>query len=77
MKNALDFQNIAWPKKLTTSFLIDYMIKEIKEQQLLNNNGKLIASHMAKSLHVSHEDTENILKKIDVLTAYDGMKLVF
>lgn len=53
------------------------MIKEIQEQKLVKDDGKLIASHMARTLHGSHEETENILKKIGVLTAYDGLKISF
>ncbi len=51
------------------------MINEIRNRNMLAEHGKIIASHMAKALHVSHEDTAEILKRIDVLTAYDGMKI--
>ncbi|MBQ7794898.1 MAG: hypothetical protein IJ366_10335 [Clostridia bacterium] len=58
-----------------TISMLRTMIKEIKERNILKDNGRLIASHLAKTLHGSHEETELILNKIDVLTAYDGMKL--
>lgn len=51
------------------------MTKEIKEKQLLTENGMLVASHLARTLHVSHEKTVEILKKLDMLTAYDGMEI--
>ncbi|MBQ7901535.1 MAG: hypothetical protein IJ365_06190 [Clostridia bacterium] len=51
------------------------MIKEIKDKNLLNDGGRLVASHMARTLHGSHEETQNILKKIDVITAFDGMNI--
>lgn len=51
------------------------MVKEIAQQNLLNQNGRLVASHLARTLHGSHEQTERILAELDMLTAYDGMKL--
>ena len=44
---------------------------------MLDDNGVLVASHLARTLHGSHEETSKILKEINMLTAYDGMKLVF
>ena len=44
---------------------------------MLDDNGMLVASHLARTLHTSHEETNKILEKIDMLTAYDGMKLMF
>jgi phosphoribosyl 1,2-cyclic phosphate phosphodiesterase len=57
--------------------MLRMMVKEIGERKMLAENGKLIASHFAKSLHGTHEETENILSEINVLTAYDGLKLDF
>lgn len=57
--------------------MLRVMINEIRNKQMINPDGTLIASHMAKELHISHEDTEEILKRINVLTAYDGMRIVF
>lgn len=51
------------------------MIAEIKERELLQDGGKLIASHLARTLHKSHEDTAACLKEMDMITAYDGMKV--
>lgn len=53
------------------------MIKEIKAKELVCDNGMLIASHLARTLHLSHEETESILNKIDMITAYDGLKISF
>lgn len=51
------------------------MIAGIRERQLLCSDGKLIATHMARTLHKSHEDTEQCLKEMGMITAYDGMKV--
>ena len=51
------------------------MVDGIRERDLLKDDGKLVASHMARTLHESHEDTEACLKGLSMLTAYDGMNL--
>lgn len=57
--------------------MIRFMVKEIENVKILSPNAKMIASHIARTLHVSHEDTERTLKEIDVMTAFDGMKVEF
>ena len=57
--------------------MLRMMIREIKEKELLKENGKLIASHIARTLHGTHEETADILKEIDMITAYDGMTVQF
>lgn len=49
------------------------MTDEIKRKQLLRDGGKMVASHMARTLHVSHEDTAKILERMDMIAAYDGL----
>jgi len=51
------------------------MIAEIKEKELLNEGGRMIATHMARTLHRSHEDTAVILKEMEMIAAYDGLKV--
>jgi len=51
------------------------MVKEIKEKNLLRDGGRLVASHMARTLHVSREDTTAILREMDMIAAYDGLRL--
>lgn len=53
------------------------MISEIQDKNLLQNGGKMIASHMARTLHNSHEDTSKCLKELNMLAAYDGMEVHF
>lgn len=38
------------------------------------NNGKVFISHIAPSLHKSHAETEELLKKNGVQVAYDGLE---
>ena len=51
------------------------MIAEIKEKEILQDGGKMIATHMARTLHKSHEDTAECLKEMDMIVAYDGMNV--
>ena len=51
------------------------MIVEIKAKELLNEGGRMIATHMARTLHKSHEDTAAILKEMEMIAAYDGLKV--
>ncbi len=53
------------------------MTDEIKAKSLMADGGQMIASHMARTLHISHEDTQAVLEKIGMLTAYDGMTAEF
>lgn len=53
------------------------MTKEITEQQLLTTNGNFVASHLARTLHSSHEETAEILKEFNMITAYDGLNILF
>lgn len=53
--------------------MLRMMIKEIQNVNMLNENGKVIASHMARTLHSSHVETAGILKELGLETAYDGM----
>lgn len=53
------------------------MVKEINDRKMLTDNGKLIASHLARTLHVPHEETSEILDKIGMMTAFDGMEITF
>lgn len=55
--------------------MIRKMVEEINAKELMKEGGKLIASHMARTLHKSHEDTAEILEKINMITAFDGMKV--
>ncbi len=53
------------------------MTKGIREAGLLKDGGQLIASHMARTLHGSHEETAAILAEFGMIAAYDGMRVEF
>lgn len=57
--------------------MLRIMTKNIKNEGLLALGGKLVASHLARTLHTSNEETVKVLKKLDMITAYDGMTLSF
>ena len=52
-------------------------MKEITAQNLLAESGIAVASHFARTLHKSHEETADILKEFKMTAAYDGMRLEF
>lgn len=52
------------------------MTKEILERKMLKESGVFVASHLARTLHTSHEETEKLLKKSNILTAFDSMELL-
>ena len=57
--------------------MLRFMIKEIKEKDMVKQGGRLIASHLARTLHKTHEETAQIFKELDMLTAFDGMRVGF
>ena len=57
--------------------MLRIMADGIRTSGMLLENGKIVASHFARTLHVSHEDTREVLEQMDVITAYDAMALEF
>lgn len=57
--------------------MLKIMLGGIKIHELISDKTLLIASHLARTLHVSHEETEEILKSLGMITAFDGLKLTF
>lgn len=53
------------------------MVQEMNNVEMMNENGKIIATHLARTLHEPHEVTAEILKKFGMETAYDGLKVLF
>ena len=52
-------------------------MKEIEAQNLLAEHGVAVASHFARTLHTTHEETERVLHEFGMIAAYDGMRLEF
>lgn len=50
-------------------------VREIRAQGLLKAGGMLVASHLARTLHLPHAETRTILQEFGMDCAYDGMTL--
>lgn len=57
--------------------MLRQMTHEIREKEMLTKNGVLIASHFARTLHGSHEETAKLLRPLHMQAAYDGMRILF
>lgn len=57
--------------------MLRIMLGEIKRKNLLQEGGRLVASHLARTLHDSCEKTEQILSDMGMTMAYDGMTITF
>jgi len=57
--------------------MLRVMTKEMREQNMIAPNGKIIASHLARTLHLPHEETEKILAEFGMKTAFDGIEIEF
>jgi phosphoribosyl 1,2-cyclic phosphate phosphodiesterase len=62
-----EHNNLAMARLLATTF---------RENKLLNPDGRIMISHMAMSLHGTHEDLEKRLAKDVVISAYDNMRVM-
>ena len=57
--------------------MLRMLVEGINMENMVAEKGVIVASHLARTLHKPHEETKDILQKAGMLTAYDGMKLVF
>ena len=57
--------------------MIRLMLPSLKKWGAIAENTKVFVSHLAPSLHKSHEETAELFKKDDVFVAYDGLKAEF
>lgn len=55
--------------------MIRMMLPSLKKWGTVTENTKVYVSHLAPSLHKSHEETSAILEKDGVCVAYDGLSL--
>lgn len=51
------------------------MIAEMVRLNMMNDGGKIVASHLARTLHPSHEECVKVFEELGMITAYDGMKI--
>lgn len=56
--------------------MIRLMLKTFYNVQLCNENTRIILTHIAPSLHKSHEQEEAFLLKEGIKLAYDGLEIV-
>lgn len=54
--------------------MIRMMVESFKTFGIINENTKIILSHMARTLHNVHEDTVSRVKNDGYIVAFDGMK---
>ncbi len=57
--------------------MLRLIVAALWENKMIDDNTRLIASHIARTLHVSHEDTSEKLKQIGIDTAFDGFEAEF
>lgn len=51
------------------------MVAEIRRLGMIAEGGKIVASHLAKTLHPSHEECVKIFEGLGMITAFDGMEI--
>lgn len=57
--------------------MVRMIVQAMREKKIFSEESKVIASHLARTLHTSHAETAELLKKDDIITAYDGMTISF
>ena len=57
--------------------MIRCMHKTLRSNGVVNNNSKILLSHMARTLHVHHSELRNKLLPDKMIPAHDGMELSF
>ncbi len=53
--------------------MIRLMLKSFGEFNVYNENARILLSHIAPSLHISHDETVELMKKDNIEVAFDGM----
>ncbi len=69
-KHALDFRNFSH----NNADMIDIIVQTCKANGVMNENSKVILTHLAKTLHPSHNEIVSINKNKGYIVAYDGME---
>ena len=58
-------------------FMIDFIVKTMFENKIVDENTKIILHHLAKTLHASHEEVVKAEGEKGYIVSYDGMKFDF
>ncbi|NLK39710.1 MAG: hypothetical protein GX303_05640 [Clostridiales bacterium] len=53
--------------------MVEIMAQTMRKCGVINAGGRIIVSHMARTLHTSHAELRLRLETSDILPAYDGM----
>jgi len=53
--------------------MIRLMLKSFNKFNICNENARVLLSHIAPSLHISHDETVELVKKDNIEVAFDGM----
>ena len=57
--------------------MIRLLVPSLKTLGIIHDNTKIFLTHIAPSLHKSHEETQEIVKKDGLTVAYDGLTVEF
>ena len=57
--------------------MLRMMVEGVRTENMLTEGAVLVASHMAKKLHATPEETEKILQEFGMTGAYDGLTIQF
>jgi hypothetical protein len=57
--------------------MIKIMSDTLKTQGILGQDSIILLTHMARTLHLNHEDTERMLSGTGIIPAYDGLCISF
>ena len=60
--------------KIVLIFTIQDTLSDIKFK-VIDENSKIVLSHIAPSLHKPHSETAEIAEKFGAIAAFDGMEL--
>lgn len=51
------------------------IVEAMRQRGILEEGSKAVASHLARTLHTTHEETSKFFDEHNIITAYDGMEL--
>jgi len=55
--------------------MVEIMTQTFRTQNILNDNAKIIVSHMARTLHTPHAQLVKRLEPLNIIPAFDGMEI--
>ena len=55
--------------------MIRLMMPSFRKVKIVDDETKIYVTHLAPSLHKSHDETVEIMREMGVLVAYDGLAI--